>query len=60
MSDAMTAVVRFPVHSVCVVRTAEGWCVIWRGWTWRHATRQAALADAHAIAAAHGVRVIER
>jgi hypothetical protein len=56
MSDAMTAVVRFPVHSVCVVRTAEGWC----GWTWRHATRQAALADAHAIAAAHGVRVIER
>jgi hypothetical protein len=32
--------------------------VLWRGCAWLHAMRNAALADAHAIASAHGVRVI--
>jgi hypothetical protein len=34
--------------------------VVWRTWAWLHGSRAAALADAHAIAAAHGVRVVEQ
>jgi hypothetical protein len=53
-------VVRFPRHPVVVRPAADGgFHVIWRGWAWRHVTRSDALADASAIAGAHGVRVLE-
>ena len=55
------AVLRFPTHTVRVEPTGDGgWLIIWRGWSWLHGSRRDALADAHAIAAAHGVRVIEQ
>jgi hypothetical protein len=57
----MTAIIiRFPRYPVRIIRD-EGrgdWLVEWRGWYWPHASYAAALADAHAIAAAHGVRVV--
>jgi hypothetical protein len=36
-----------------------GWCVVWRTWAWLHGSRDTAMADAAAIAAMHGVRVVE-
>ena len=56
----MTAlVIPFHRHPVRVQPGGDGvWFVIWRTWVWLHVSRNAALADAHAIAAAHGVRVI--
>jgi hypothetical protein len=33
---------------------------LWRTWRWLHKSREEALANAHAIAVAHGVRVLER
>jgi len=58
----MTArILRFPIYTVCVRPAIDGgWLVLWRTWRWLHKSREAALADAHAIAAAHGVRVVER
>ena len=57
----MTAViVPFPKHPVRVVRErGGGWLVIWRSCGWLHASRENALADAHAIAKAHNERVID-
>jgi hypothetical protein len=52
------AIIRFPIHPVRVVPTEDGWLVMWRGWGWLHATREAALMDAQTIAAAHGERVL--
>jgi hypothetical protein len=56
----MSSVVRFPIHTVVVRPSGDGsWSVIWRTWTWLHESRADALANAQAIAATHGVRVVE-
>jgi len=52
---------RFPIFTVCVRPSGDGgWLVHWRTWAWLHGSRADALADAHAIAATHGVRVVEQ
>jgi hypothetical protein len=57
---ASGVVVRFPIPTVAVCPDdAGGWWVTWRTWAWLHGSRDAALADAAAIAATHGVRVVE-
>jgi hypothetical protein len=54
-------ILRFPIHTVCVrPRGDGGWFVHWRTWAWLHGSRADALTDAHAIAATHGVRVVEQ
>jgi hypothetical protein len=53
-------VVRFPIPTVAVWPSDDGgWCVVWRTWAWLHGSRDTAMADAAAIAAMHGVRVVE-
>jgi hypothetical protein len=53
-------VVQFPIPTVAVWPSGDGaWFVIWRAWAWLHGSRDDAMADAYAIAVAHGVRVVE-
>jgi len=53
------AIIPFPKHPVRVLPTPQGgWLVLWRTCGWLHASLDAALADAHATAQAHGTRVI--
>jgi hypothetical protein len=57
----MTApVLSLPIYRVRVVRVVRDgdWLVIWRGWAWPHATRDAAILEANAIATVHGVPII--
>jgi len=58
----MTArIFRFPIFTVCVRGSSDGrWLVLWRTCAWLHRSRADAMADAHVIAAAHRVRVVER
>jgi hypothetical protein len=61
-SAVVTAVIlKFPRHPIHVVRDARGgdWLVLWRGWSWSHASYGAARADAHVIANLHGERIID-
>src|SRR5262245_43164262 len=52
------AILPFPHRPVRVVPARDGgWLVVWRSCGWLHGSRNAALADAHAIAAAHGVPI---
>jgi len=56
-----TRILRFPIFTVCVRPSGDGgWLVHWRTWAWLHGSRADALADAYAIAAIHGVRVVEQ
>jgi hypothetical protein len=58
----LATVIPFPKPNRFVwVTPAEsgGWLVTWRGCGWLHGSIDAALADAHAIAAAHGVGLLE-
>ena|SRR5262245_5693454 len=58
MSDLL---LRFPIRPMRVRPSDDGdWLVFWHTWRWLHKSREEALANAHAIAAAHGVRVVER
>jgi hypothetical protein len=47
--------------SVAFIATGGGgWLVLWRTCGSPHASREDALAEAHTIAAAHGVHVVEQ
>jgi hypothetical protein len=61
MGTMTAAVLRFPIPIVCVAPAADGvgWLLVWRARKWIFGSHAAALAEAHAIAAAHGVRVID-
>jgi hypothetical protein len=61
---AVDTVIRFPLRRlgavlICRERDGDGWSVLHGSNGWLHGSRDDAMADAAAIAAAHGVRVVE-